>query len=372
MKVGFLILTLLAIVHVCFGSPATIVGYGSSTSVITAKIQEGFYSGFQLGFEQVYSAEDRKRLVRTEQVHDGAPLGPAVSVQRLLDLGVVGLFGFPGSSDALIAARIAAKKTVLTVVPGCNHPDLGRLGPSVFSTGHSGEREMWSQLEFALNRLKLRRGLAIINPRAAPSVGMETVLASPATLRRFQTMAITVAHLDENLRLPEIYLSGLKRGDWQFLLMTPYPEACVPLVSQFAAEKIDIPVIASSAWGTVDSDVMRRYVADKRSAFYMLTSWLPGSPAGRNFRSVFRQRFAKEPTADSAYGYDVGKIAATTLRRTKQSASRSELLKAFTESLCFDELSVGRLCFPKDGGHAERVVHVLHFTKRGFEPVAEF
>jgi ABC-type branched-subunit amino acid transport system substrate-binding protein len=155
------------------------------------------------------------------------------------------------------------------------------------------------------------------------------------------------------------------------MIFTPYPEASVHFVNQLMQENVDLPVVAGSAWGTVDSDVMRRFIANKVSPFLMQTSWLPKSKRSRIFSTKFKRVFAKEPTAEAAYGYDLGVIAGTVLKRTKGRVTRQSFFEAFAKNRCFDHLSVGKLCFPQKGGHANRTIYFLKYSSTGFHPFYE-
>lgn len=347
------------------------IGYGSSTSVITEKIQEGFLSGFQVGFKSIYPSNEFNQFVKLEEVHDGSALGSQVAARRLITNKVSALFGFPGSTDALLAGQIAKESNMIAVFPGCNHNGLANLGENVFSTGHSGTDEAWAGLEFGTKFLKFRKVLVIINPMAAPSVGLEPIFNSPETKAKFGSMEISLVRLEQDLLLPTETIAKIKNGQYDYLFLTPYPEASKKFTDQLVSEKLDLPIVAGSAWGTVDSDVMRRFVANKKAPFYLMTSWNPESASSKVFRKIFKKVYAKEPTAESAYGYDLGVIAATVLKRTATPVTVESYKKAFHSNLCFSGLSIGSICFPVTGGHAKRSIHFLKFTRSGFAPIFE-
>lgn len=369
MKRIFLVLVLCHVFQSGFASESSkpFVGYGSSNAIITDKILEGFLSGFELG----YSSLDKSDSFRVEQSRDQSALGSVRSAQKLLNSGAIGLFGFPGSSDALLVGKIAQKEQIISVFPGCNHTGLGQLGNTVFSTGHTSDSEIRSQLRFTFEKLKKRRVLAIINPMAAPSAVEEEILNSQKVRDEFPNIVIQTTRLQPDLKLEPEILRSIAERKFDVLFLTPYPEASVNFVEQLINSGTDSTIVAGSAWGTVDSDVMRRYVAKKKAAFYMMTTWRSHGTEGRRFRASFLKRYAKEPTAESAYGFDLGVIAATVLGRTKSPYSRQAFFKAFHANLCFKGLSSGTLCFPKDGGHVKRPISFLEYTKSGFLPVFE-
>src|ERR1700761_6508428 len=76
------------------------IGYGSSTAVITSKIQEGFFMGFELGFRKVLGVERASHLLITDQISNNSQLAAIQSANELINQNVVALFGFPGSNDA--------------------------------------------------------------------------------------------------------------------------------------------------------------------------------------------------------------------------------------------------------------------------------
>ncbi len=103
----------------------------------------------------------------------------------------------------------------------------------------------------------------------------------------------------------------------------------------------------------------------------MMTSWDSQSKYGKEFRKQFLKHFAKEPTGESAYGYDLGVISAQILKRINGPITKKSFRESFESNRCFDQLSIGKLCFPKNGGHASRPIVYLKFTKDGYKKVGE-
>ena len=145
------------------------IGYGSSTAIITAKIQEGFLMGFELGIRKILGLEKARQIVRVNQVSSSSQLGALQSASELVRQNVASLFGFPGSHDALLAGDALATLDLMAMFPGCNHNGLRELGPDVYTTGHSMDVEVESLLTFIERNFPGKRALVIINPTAAPS-----------------------------------------------------------------------------------------------------------------------------------------------------------------------------------------------------------
>lgn len=346
-------------------------GYGSSNSVITPRIQEGFLTGFQLGISQFLDEKSQNTDIKIKQINDSSPLGAVNSANILINEGVKSLFGFPGSTDALLVGKIAKEHNILYVAPGCNHEALASFGDTVYSTGHSSYAEVSFQLRFIKENLHLKHVLVIINPMAAPSAVLGPIFKNVVNEKNFSGIALDVTYLNDNLSIPDDVINEIKKKKYQIILFTPYPEASTTFVNQLIENKIDLPVIAGSAWGTVDSDIMRRFVAFKKTKFYMATSWNPNSDSSLRFRNLYKSTYVKEPNAESAFGYDLGIIAGTTLKRISGQITKDSILNAFKSNLCFEKLSIGKLCFNKGGGHAKRSVNFMEFTKQGFKLVRE-
>ncbi|MEZ4815074.1 MAG: ABC transporter substrate-binding protein [Bdellovibrionota bacterium] len=345
------------------------LGYGSSTAVVNSRIQEGFLMGFDLGIRKMLGDKRVRELLTINQVEGASQLGAIQSASELVEKGVVALFGFPGSHDSLLAAKIAQKANVLFVAPGCNHNGLGKVGDTVYTTGHSMDREVSSMLDFLKRFYSKKKGLVIINPSASPSLSQEDIFKQQLQDKSNANLNISIVRLNLDLQLPNEELDKLKKGDYSYICFTAYPEALVSLSNQLKSNSIDLPTVAGSAWGTVDSDVMRRYISTKKSPFYMAAVWVRGRPSSVYFERTFKLRYGRDPTPDNAFGYDLGIVAGSVVKRVAGKVTAATILSAFKKNKCFYNLTVGKLCFGDSGGHSDAKISYLKYTKKGFEPV---
>ena len=82
-----------------------------------------------------------------------------------------------------------------------------------------------------------------------------------------------------------------------------------------------------------------------------------------------KKQYGRIATSEIAYGYDLGVIIGKTLNTVGPNASKLEIAEAFRKIRCFDGLSSGKMCFPLKGGHVERTIGFVKFTKDGYKPV---
>ncbi|MBI3555699.1 MAG: ABC transporter substrate-binding protein [Deltaproteobacteria bacterium] len=347
-----------------------LIGYGSSTAIITPKIQEGFLMGFELGLKEMIGREKAADVLRVRQITGSSQLGAEKSATELLNQNVSALFGFPGSHDSLVVGRVAKETGVLTIVAGSNHNDLREMGPNFYTTGFSMDYEVESMLSFAQKLYRGKKGLVIINPSAVASMSQEAIFKRVIAEKRFTGIDVRVTRLNRDLLLDKEDLEQLRSGAISFICLTPYPEALVGWVDEITAAGVDLPIIAGTAWGTVDSDVLRRFIANRKAPFYMAASYLRGSPTAKSFEEAFFRSYAKEPTPETSFGYDLGVIAGTLVRRSKGQVDRESMIAAFHQSKCYEGLSIGKLCFGPKGGHATRPLHYLKYTRKGFVPAS--
>lgn len=345
-----------------------VIGYGSSLHIINQRVQEGFFSGFQLGFTQVFPHDRMKSLLKVEQDRDGGALGAVLSAQKLVRSGVVGLFGFPGSADALLASRVAKENGLLFIAPGCNHNDLGKFGPHVLTTGHSSDDEAAANLKF-VKHLKFRRILIVVDPLAAPSAAMEEIYRDTFRTTPFLSLTGEIVRMENDRTLAKPVIEKLKSGTYDTMILTSYPEASTAVVDQMIQNEIDLPLVADLSWGNLNSEIMRPFMAFKKTPIYMGTSWYSDLPEATRFKERFRQVYAMDANAEGALGYDLGVIVGTILKRTNGKYTKESLIEAFQKNRCFDGLSSERLCFSSQGGHAKRSIYFLKFTPTGFKPV---
>jgi ABC-type branched-subunit amino acid transport system substrate-binding protein len=342
-----------------------IIGYGSSTAVVTAKIQETFYMGFELGFEDVLGHKKASELLAVKQVSDGSQQGATRSAEYLIQNGVIALLGFPSSHDSLLAADIAQKNKMFALFTGSGHSDLALKGPTVFTTGASMDKAVESIIRFAQRILPAKRGMVLINPYAVFSMNHETVVHKFMHDKVFPGVEVETVRLNKELMLNEDDIKALKAGKYGYVFLTPYPEELAPLMNQLSENKIDVPMIASSSWGTAEPDIMTRFVSMKKTPFYVGTEWVRGQAESRHFERLARLRYGKDPGSEMSYGYDVGVIAATVIARVKGPLTKESIVRSFKEQPCFKHVTVGEICFGPNGGHAIRPLRIQRLTKSG-------
>lgn len=359
-----IVLSCLTLFNVTPGFSAPVkIGYGSSTAVVTAKIQEAFFMGFQLGFNEILGERKASELLAIKQTSDGTQQGSTRSADFLVGSGAAALVGFPSSHDSLLAADIAQKNQMLAIFTGSGHSDLAKKGPTVFTTGTSMESAVASIVQFVQRKMPSKRGMVVVNPYAVFSLDHETVVRKFLDENRFPGLKMEPVRLTKELVLRENDIKALKMGKYDYLFLTPYPEELAPFMNQLSENQIDLPMIASSSWGTAEPDIMTRFVSTKKTPFYIGTEWVQGQDESKHFEALARKQYGKEPNSEMSYGYDVGIIAATTVMRVKGELSKETLLKAFNKDRCFDRVTVGKICFGPNGGHAIRSLQIQKLTK---------
>jgi ABC-type branched-subunit amino acid transport system substrate-binding protein len=349
------------------------IGYGSATSVTTVRIQEHFYLGFQLGLESILGAKQSGQLLLERRAADNSPLASLKVAESLVSLGSVGLFGFPTSHEALLVADYARGNNIFSVFAGASHSDLAKKGNFIFTTGTPMSYGIEMIVPFLESKFKKQRGLAVINPYAVFSVDQEKVLKE--LLLKNSSIDIEFEYLSKELQLSDNAIRRLKAGDFNYLYITPYPEDLFRFFNQLGAHKIDLPLLAAASWGTADPEiVIQRFLTQNKSDFYMSSEWVKGRPESQLFENRLKTRYKREAIPEIAYGYDVGIIAGQLVRRLiekKLPLTSKALHAAMIENPCFDQLSIGKLCFDRRGGHAIRPIFILKFTKSGFVVLSE-
>ncbi|MBI3535231.1 MAG: amino acid ABC transporter substrate-binding protein [Deltaproteobacteria bacterium] len=303
----FAVLILLIISARCWAL-APVVGYGYATSVLPAKNQEAFLSGFELGFKKILGYEAFRTLVIVERDTTGSPAGAIKTLSRLQEKGVSLITGFPTSHEALQVADITKNTGQLTIFPSAGHSRLSSMGANIVTTGESMKGYVKQTTEFLMNKFKNKSGLMVYNPEAVFSVNQK----------------------DEF----ENYIRNLpahnKPGDIEFV---------------------------------------RRAISLKKHAIITGAIWIPGSKESLPFEKMAKQVYGIMPTTDIAAGFDVGVITATVLKRTNGNYSKSAIIKAFSENRCFSGISFGKICFPKEGGNGDGKLKFRYLTKQGLSNI---
>ncbi len=343
-------------------------GYGSSDAVIPAKDQELFFTGFEAGFEETFKGKIPSTLLALEHVYTGSQLGAAEGAQKLLQKGVKALIGFPTSHEALLVAKLAQEAKTFALFPAASHSALADFGPFVYSTGESMESGVRKALSFINKQFSGRQGFIIYSPYAVYSKDQKDIFERLARLPEYKDLSLEFAALNADLMLSPEELSKLKNGRTSYIYLTQYASEATAVMGQLQAQHIDLPIITNSSWLTGDIEFVRRYLTPRKSPLYSVGVWLKGSPQSKRFERVIRRRYGIEPTPEIAYGFDVGTVIAKIYLdvRSEKDITSEMLRKAFVKRRCFDGTSSGGLCFGPSGGHAQRAVQFVKFTKKGF------
>ena len=337
-----------------------LIGYGSSTSTLTSKNQENIYMGFELGLKEMIGSQKFAELIVIEQDRSGSQLGSIDSLKKILKKNVVAVFGYSGSHDSILVGKYMKDRSVLTIVPGSNHNELKNLGPTVFTTGHSMDEEVNNTFEFINKKFGKKKGFAIFNKYAVASSSIDELL------KKKSLPNISKIYLTRDFKLTPEDIKKIKTDQIEFLYFSAYPEAMINVVHQLEENGIDLPVVAASSWGLGDSDLMRRFIANKKKPIFVSTEWNRDSKESKHFTSLFRSKYGREPTPENALGYDLGIIAGTTINRVRSDLTRESMVEAFKKYPCFSNLSVGKICFDKKGGHSNVKPHFYKYSLNGY------
>jgi ABC-type branched-subunit amino acid transport system substrate-binding protein len=344
-----------------------VVYYGSSNAVLPAKNQEMFLMGFELGVGQYFSPDRVKKMLVVRQDVSGNPLGALRVADEIFKSTPPLVVGFPTSHEAMLVAKKYGNNATLILFAGAGHSDLATFGETVHTTGESMSYSVNKLLEFSARKFGGKKGAVIGNPFSVFSKNQDDYLA-----KQFQQQAkkpnLEFFSLQQDKKLSARDAERLMAGKFTYLVLSPYPDDCVSLLEQLEGLGLDLPIIANSSWTTGDVDYLRRLISKKKAAVYAAALWLSGTPASKKFEALVRERFGREATSEIAYGFDLGSIVGQTLISARDNLSKENILKVFLKAHCFDNLASGRVCFQRNGGHADRKIIFVRFTNKGFIP----
>lgn len=341
-----------------------LIGYGSSTAVISSKIQEGFLMGYQLGFDFILGENKSLDIVNIIQDTSGSPLGAKKVFNTLIEQGAIAITGFAGSHDSMLVSERAKELGLLTIFIDSGHSGLGLRGPNVLTTGLPMKNGLEKAFAFIKKQFPKKKGLILINPSAVFSVDQYNLLKM---IKSVDTeLSFEFGMLNKQLKLDSQDLIKLKNKEYSYVFLTPYPEELIPSLNQFASELIDIPYVTGGSWGTAEPDILRRFLVNKKAPVFMIAEWIRGTPDSELFERIAEKKYGKAAVAEVVFGFEVGEIIAQIVKRVKGPLTKESLISALNQDRCFFTHTVGKLCFPKEGGHATRPVQLTRFTKDGF------
>lgn len=321
--------------------------------------------GFELALTELFPKDQLSEIMAVDKVTDGSKLGAMVSAQTLLKKGVKFLVGYPTSHEAVLAAKVCLKNSILCIFSGPGHDSLGQMGKHIVTTGEPMKLSVNETLGFIKKKQLGRNGGVIVNPYAVFSQNQADMIKTLTRTR--DDLRLTYISLDKDLKIPPDQLTNITNSD--FLIITPYADESAKILEALKSANIDVPIITNSSWTTGDLEFIRRYLVSWRSPIYSSTLWLKGSPESAHFERLVRKIYGREAVSEISYGYDLGVIIRALLKKLPPKYTKEDVLRAFYQQKCFDKTTSGSLCFEKTGGHAHRSIYFVEFTKLGFKRV---
>jgi ABC-type branched-subunit amino acid transport system substrate-binding protein len=354
-----LVLTLLGAPS--FGAPK--IGYGSSTAVVAPSYQENVLRGFELGVHRILGASPLSDLFLIKQLNDKSIQGATTSANALVEAGVVALVGFPVSHDALLAADVARKNGMLAIFGSPSHTAIAEKGPTVYSTGASIDTLQNDLLVFLQEKFGTKKGLVVVNPSSVFSINQETLLKTK--LPKTPGLKIELARLNDGLVMPEAMMARLKKGEFEYLYLSLYPDDLVAFFNQLQSAKVDLPTVA---FGGPDPDILRRFVSVKKTPYFIGTTWVPSDPEMKELdREVFK-KYGKSANFETVIGFNLGMVVGQTYKQVDGPLTKQSVLAAFRKKSCYTVLGKRELCFGANGGHAtSQGMRFARFSQVGLE-----
>ncbi len=348
---------------------AALVGYGSSNAVIPAKDQELFSLGFEAGFRFETGSSPTVETLVVRHDTSGAQLGALRAAEELFKANVQVITGFPTSHEALLVAPLVASKKLFSLFPAASHSDLAKFGPYVFTTGETMRDCVSAALSFAQRNFGRSKGAVLVDSGAVYSFDQKKIVDTLVKDGLVPQLSLEFFYLGPDRLLSAADLARLRKMKAKFVYFTQYASASREVMDQLQNEGLNLALVANSSWLTGDIEFVRRnLLLPHRLPLYAVGVWLQGLPESRAFDVFIKKMYGVSPTPEIAYGFDAGLIVARTLRQAAVPVTAESFRKAFLQIGCFENTSSGKLCFPPEGGHAKRQVHVVRFTKTGFKP----
>ncbi|MEZ4816109.1 MAG: ABC transporter substrate-binding protein [Bdellovibrionota bacterium] len=363
-----LLLTQTNFSYSAINTPELVIGYGSSDAVLPQKSQELWYRGFRLGYEKF--AKKPHRVIE-KHIITGEKLGAIEAANFLIQNNASLIIGFPTSHEALLTSQVVNKKTsIVSIYAGAGHAKLGSFGSNILTTGESMDLSVSTVVDFIVHTLKFKKGVVISNPHAVFSVNqVENLKQNLKDYLGKSKLDLTHVEMDKKQTISSTDLVKIKNAD--FIWMTQYADESSIIMSQLEQNKIDKPIITNSSWSTGDIEFIRRFLVNKKTPTYSFALWLPHTRASLEFNSLIKQIYNQSPTSEIAYGYDIGVITAELSNRVRKYPNLKTFKAALNFNRCFNNTSVGKICFPITGGHASRKITPTIFSRNEFKEIPD-
>jgi hypothetical protein len=391
-----------------------IIGYGTSNAVLSQKEQQDFISGFLIGFEKhlgkdlkselekKYNTKD-SNLYEIQPLYDYSPLGAMRIAKDFEEREAMLLIGFTTSHEALQAAEIAQKNRILFISSAAGHPNLAKMGNTVYTLGEPMDVFVEKILKEADRLFPGKKGYLIINRQEAFSVAQESIFDKIMQEKHYSiTLEKMYLQCKGTVQKIGILSEEPEKNDIRkiaddmnqsFLCLTTYPEKSLDLLQQFKEKKIDMPIITSSAWGLGDIKEIREFLKEKKQSVYGPTIWSTDSHRYTTLKNDLELAGRKDilPNAEIAMGFDLGIIVAELIIRMRDElligddllngGNRAKLIKNrerfiekfreiikdknFWDTQSQNNFASGSIDFvnAQEGGYATRNLYLVYFDK---------
>lgn len=346
-----------------------LVGYGASDAVISIKSQELFYAGFEIGMQSVLGRQWEREIIVRKFANDKSPLAASRVAHALLNDQVDIMVGFPTSHEALQVAPLAQQRKTVAIFSAASHSKLGQFGKYVYTTGESMQAVVRATMTYIGEKWPGMTGVMIVNPYAVYSYDHLGALKQIEVQPESGLKNMKIERVGRDGALTREAIAFLHRCRHRcFAYVTMYPDESARLMEQLNREGIDIPIMASSSWTTADLDLIRRFLAKRRSGIFSPALWHRGHAETALVLRRIQHVYGRSDAPEVIYGYDLGVVVGHLIHKAESRSGEPSkaLFASLMRGACFAGTSAGTLCFPKGGGHALRKIFFVRINKDGY------
>lgn len=294
------------------GGSALVAAIAAATGP-AAENNRGMFDAVQLAVDEINAADGihGRRIELRRYDTCSTTLGARAAARQAVADGAVAVIGALRSSHCLAMARVLDEAGIAMISPQATHPDVTRVGPSIYRICYVDSFQGRLLADFAYDNLAARRAALVINSNRIYSIELARVFGERFRQHGGQVVA-EQSYLDQSIE-HEALVAAITKQEPDVLFIPSEVRDAGYILKQLRQSGVDAVALGSDAWGPN----LVTYAGEAADGSYFTTYWHPRADDRRaqDLIACYEDRFGPLKNPGILLSYDAAYLLADAIER---------------------------------------------------------